>query len=262
MPTTRGFWEAKDLGDAGELRAARLLALHGTRLLPDTRLLQIRVKLDDRSPAPSLTWREHDVTIRLEREGRASQIRGDVELDFADAQRRTLEVKTEQYALEGHGAVPRGVRVTGNVAFETHDVVRPADYEDFWAEPGRGERLNHPRAGLTFRAAEASGRYGRIGGHRRTQADWLLHLFAGNGAALLLSLARVRRALAAGHLDTARWYASCTARPGQRAECRRRGDPGIAYYTVGKLLPVRLLMRLHAARLLTETDGAGFRMSR
>lgn len=252
-PTSRSFEDAKGLGDGGEAAAARLLARHGKKLALTTSapLVGVTVKVDEGRSGGRSGEEVDGVRIRYERAPKSSQVYGDLVLHFAGGLRKNVEVKTEQYALHGL-ANASGARRTRNLAFETHDLIRPRAYETLWTTGAVGENglLPHPHRAIAFAAPTPPAWFERPGGHMKSRADWLLHHFEASGALVVVSLARVRRALREGDYDASPWFATCTRRPGSQARCRTKGDGDIRYYTVGKALEVRSLVRQGRAVLL------------
>ncbi|WP_027460331.1 hypothetical protein [Deinococcus murrayi] len=248
-PTSRSFDDAKRLGDAGEVAVARLLARHREALpfRDGTPLACVVVRVDHRV-GRAVSEQVLGVEVRLEPRPQQEQVYGDLELWSQGGEKRTLEVKSEQYALADFPA-PAGSRRTENVAFETHDLISPQAYEQLWVRGARrGGRLPPPPGTLAFGTPAVPEWFTREGGHLRTRADWLLHHFQPSGLGVMLSLGRIRQALHAGELP-APWYASCTLTRGSQARCLTPGGEGIKYYTVGKLLNVAELERREYARL-------------
>ena len=254
-PTTRGFDEALKLGNEGEVKVAEFLARNAGALSErlNARLNSILVKLDERKKQAPFSRRVNNVRIDYRPAPKSEQRVGDLAV-YAGDETRNVEVKTETYALVLEGKADFRKRETRNIAFETHDVVRPRSYETLWAKGKLDRRglLIHPPTEILFSTPTQPEWYEVPGGHLKTQADWLVHFFENSGRCVVLSLNNLKGDLQRGRYDAAEWFATCTKLRGKGGHdsCRTAGSPNINYYTVGKKMDVAELVKRRRAVLL------------
>jgi hypothetical protein len=201
------------------------------------------VKLDERYNKEETLTVVNGVTITGKPTPKSEQGRGDLIVTTSDGRTINIEVKAEQYKLRLDPTADRQARETGNIAFETHDIISPKAYETLWTQGiTKDKLLVHPLSSIKYATPTIPDWYSKPGGHLRTQADWLIHFFELSNIGVVLSLRRIREAFNSGKFDDTRWFASCTAIKGSKAVCRKMGDTNIGYYTVGKLLTVQGLL--------------------
>ncbi len=270
-PTSRSFGEAKRLGDEGEVAVARFLARNAELLRAHLgqSVTRILVKKDRAVFSERSKEVVRGVEIVCEPRDRAEQRDGDLILYAQAGAQRRIEVKSEQYLLDPAALRAEG-RVTPNVAVESHDLISPPAYERLWAKGRLNARgyLAYPPQTIGFDEPQRPAWYSSPGGHFKTQADWLIHLYSGSAgdlvgdvpkgsrACLLLSLNRVKDALMRGDYNLRPWFASCTLKRGAPGKgCRLPGNPDIKYYTVGKLLRADELIKTRRAIFFAAEDG-------